>query len=1047
MYFMEHYSTENYSEAAEIGAQILLSDPMHHKKDERIRLLYKTIRSYAYAQEYSKAYKFISTIETSTEEPLFKKYIQLYKGIVALAVNKNQQSKEILTRLLTTENTVFLVDSVKAKIYHNLSIICGYEEQHTLKLDYLSKSFELEKKTLLSKANYENYNLSVEVFTSTLYNNYRQYEKAYHVFQEALALPFNQEINNHNHALYQNYIDLSLKMGMEEKVANNIKKLRSFYTDKPQYYQNEYANLLDALAGYYFEQNNYTNAILFANKALSITSINQRTKYIRNSANHILAGTYYDLQQLNQMKFYLRQNIKEIKQVDARLLAEAFLFAGQYHAKIFEDDAAYAYIDSAKTVYYRKLRLPLNRQFENTLALAYFDLEQYNQCLFHLENVENLLNSNRYYTKYLYWDNAYEKALCHNNLKHYKEAYHILKDVVSEMLSKYPHLQDKLSSIQDSRFATLYRQINIALANNLYHQYEVNKNVNHLKEALVCIEVAGRGLEQLRSKQNYDRDRLVTGELYYDFTLQSTKVAMALYKATEEEKYLHLAFSFIQKGKAYALLQGVNEKEYKLNSGIPTELLNAVNKAKKQYDVYLKRYNDALFSNQTDSSLISHLTSRMSATMGKIDSLNLTIKHKFPAYKEQKARMPYLDIHELQMRLGREQVIIDYYQTETELFRFTISKTSYRSDIIKLEQTFDEAIELVIAEASTPFYGQHSVAYIQKFASAAYSLYNILLGDIHDITKGKELIIVPHSKLSYLPFEILLTQNYSGAKPRFKEFPWLIKKHTVSYAYNTALLNYHSSEPVAFDRILAFAPKYSGKGNYEGSTLESVASLDTILPPLDGAEKEILSIEQNFRTKVFKGKNATRTNFIGAMQSNDILHLAMHSINDEIHPFNSQIVFNSQNNEAGSFTAAEIYNYSIKSPLTVLSSCSTGSGQRVNGEGLLSLARAFTFAGVQSQVMTLWPVHDASGAEITKGFYNELSNGIHKNKALQASKLHYLKNADGVHSHPYYWANYVLSGNTDPIQQKMPKGVFIYLLAFAMLSVIILFIYDKKHTR
>ncbi len=1048
IYFTKYYSSENYDEAAKIGSQILSSEQLRPEDDERFRLLYKTIRSYFYAQQTEKAYHFITSFDTSSVDQLFSNYIKLYEGILSLETNNNNKAKSIFKALLTTNNPVFLVDSTKAKIFHNLSVIYGYEEQQALKLEYLSKSFNLEKEALLNNLNYENYNLSVEVYTVNLYARYRQYETAYLIMQEALSQPFNKVINTYNHALYQNYIDLLLRMGMEDKVTDMITELSDFYINKPQYYLDEYANLLISLARYYWEQNNYTKSIFYANKTLSISPLNQQNIVVRSNANTILASTHYDIQQYDKMKFYLLKNVEECKLKKDRQLADAYLNAGQYFAKIYNDDLAYSYIDSAKHLYYNILQLPLNRYFENTLGLAYYELEQYNQSLFHLENVTSILKNNSNYTHYLFWDNNYEKALCHNNLKEYQQGYKLLSEAISDILNKYPHLQDRSSSIQNSRFAFLYRKMNIALANNLTSQYEESGDLNYLKKAMASIEVAGNGLDLLRSKQSYDRDRLITGEMYYDFTLQSAKVVMALYKATKDEHYLNLAFSYIQKGKSYALLQGVSDKNYKLNSGVPVETINALNQYKKQYDNYTQRYNEALFAQHVDSSLIAQLNEHMSYCMANIDSINSAIKRDFPEYKEEEARIPYRSIPETQDRLANKQMVIDYYQTENEIFRFTIDKNSYHCDIIPINEQFNKELQLVLNELSTPFVGQQSVKHIQQFAKASFNLYTKLLGDIEKKTKDKELIIVPHSELSYLPFETLLTKDVSIQKPRFKEFPWLIKSQTISYAYNTALLNHQSATPATFNQVLAFAPEYCGQSTtLDSIDLNKMVLLDSILPPLKGAQNEIYSIEQNYSTKIYRGAKANKANFIQAMQSNDILHLAMHSLNDDIQPFNSQIVFASQDSSSGSFTAADLYNYSIKSPLTVLSSCSSGSGTKRKGEGLLSIARAFTFAGVESQVMTLWPVNDASGAEITSLFYKQLSNGLSKNKALQTSKLHFLSHADGIHSHPYYWANYVLSGNTNPIQQKMPASIFKYLLALAMLSVIILFTIDRKHSR
>ena len=65
----------------------------------------------------------------------------------------------------------------------------------------------------------------------------------------------------------------------------------------------------------------------------------------------------------------------------------------------------------------------------------------------------------------------------------------------------------------------------------------------------------------------------------------------------------------------------------------------------------------------------------------------------------------------------------------------------------------------------------------------------------------------------------------------------------------------------------------------------------------------------------------------------------------------------------------EIYNLDLNGELALLSACSTGNGKLQKGEGVLSLARAFTYAGMPSVVMTLWDVEDISSGNIIPSFY------------------------------------------------------------------------------
>ena len=105
----------------------------------------------------------------------------------------------------------------------------------------------------------------------------------------------------------------------------------------------------------------------------------------------------------------------------------------------------------------------------------------------------------------------------------------------------------------------------------------------------------------------------------------------------------------------------------------------------------------------------------------------------------------------------------------------------------------------------------------------------------------------------------------------------------------------------------------------------------------------------------------------------------------------------------------------LKAKMVVLSSCNTGTGLLFSGEGILSLARGFIYSGSQSVVMSMWEIEDRSGTEIVEMFYKNLKKGYSKSDALKKARIAYLKNADQLRSHPYFWSSLVVYGNNAPL--------------------------------
>jgi CHAT domain-containing protein len=136
----------------------------------------------------------------------------------------------------------------------------------------------------------------------------------------------------------------------------------------------------------------------------------------------------------------------------------------------------------------------------------------------------------------------------------------------------------------------------------------------------------------------------------------------------------------------------------------------------------------------------------------------------------------------------------------------------------------------------------------------------------------------------------------------------------------------------------------------------------------------------------------------------------------------------------------------LNANLAVLSSCGSGFGNFREGEGIQSMARSFAYAGCPSILMTLWEVADLSTVSVMERFYYYLKKGNSKSKALQLSKLEFLKNADQLRSNPFFWSSYTIVGNSEPIFTYFPWSL-ILKIAILLLPIPIIFLFIRSYRR
>ncbi len=299
------------------------------------------------------------------------------------------------------------------------------------------------------------------------------------------------------------------------------------------------------------------------------------------------------------------------------------------------------------------------------------------------------------------------------------------------------------------------------------------------------------------------------------------------------------------------------------------------------------------------------------------------------------------------------------------------------------------------------------------------SLFHKLFTD--DFNTNAPVVIIPDDLLYYLPFELLVKDN-----------AYLIENHTISYASNFYFLN--STNSIESNRtnkkVAFFAPEYSG------SVPESQLAVRGEAYSLFGAEEEVSEIAEFISGTLYLGNSASKTRFKSLESDISILHLAMHSNLNDIDPELSSLMFSDTEQDYEMYIS-ELYGLSFNADLAVLSACNTGIGGFKDGGNLVSMHHAFTTAGIPATVASLWNAPDLSTKEIMISFYKNLQQGQDKATALQNAKLNYLKNAkDENLQHPFYWAGFVLSGDTSPVHLA---GKSIWLQHTSLLGILVLF--------
>jgi CHAT domain-containing protein len=106
--------------------------------------------------------------------------------------------------------------------------------------------------------------------------------------------------------------------------------------------------------------------------------------------------------------------------------------------------------------------------------------------------------------------------------------------------------------------------------------------------------------------------------------------------------------------------------------------------------------------------------------------------------------------------------------------------------------------------------------------------------------------------------------------------------------------------------------------------------------------------------------------------------------------------------------AGETYNLTLNADLLVLSSCESGTGKIVKGEGMMGMTRGFFYAGARNIMYSLWKVFDKHTNKLMQEFYEHVLDGETFSSAMREAKLSMIRNP--TTAFPGKWAGFILMG-------------------------------------
>lgn len=879
----------------------------------------------------------------------------------------------------------------------------------------------------------------------TIYNNYRKASKESNFKESKDVLHFlisNPEITPASHYPYlHNSIGLVYwNLGVMDSATYHYQIAEQLSLETEIIDFNLLNSIYSNLAILHKQKKQYNHSLEYYNKAESVLNnlnVKDTLFYKKLSIIKLNIGiAYYELSNyaeslnelLNASTLKLKYNFPYLGSVNFNL-ARVYWKLNEHSlaVKYFEESLS-QWIMEYDSTYYQLGSIYFN--------YAHYEIEQGNRQK-GLDLYKNALAIflQNYGTKHPYTSDCYEyMAKYYLENKDYHTALHYAQQSLISSCSSFNDTCVLANPVGHDSFLDIHLievyQIKIKALKGLSNSKKQNQIGNQLftKEEILkyALEIVEHQIVLIRKVHLFYFDqetRLSLNEDFKQVFLDGMEISSMLYETSMELSYLNLSFSFASLGKSIEFQYELIQRQ---------KIFNKTDNA-KVYDLKIVASNYANFIQleqeklARDSLLIASWRDSLFHINRKLDRNIAQILEKRNLTDLFNIDMKSLEIKDIQKKLHKKQTLIDFTissesKNRNKIHAFIINQSSCYYRTIILDSTYIASIMSIHDHLNSLNLLNYNESKTNALYHSLHSLYKEIFQPIAPVVQGNELIIIPDDVFYFVPFDALIKDfKKQTLNPKF-----LIKDFSVSYLTNSKLLINKKTNQIFLPKVNAFT---------EFQNDDSLKSIQ-----LPGAIKEVDNILKMYRGEI-KSTIKSYGNLEKSLGEKRIMHFAMHSYAQGASNENAYLLLENTKN---STISNKLYDYEISqirssSPMVTLSSCESGLGKYYSGEGMMSLSRSFLISGAESVINTYWPINDKSSSMIITEYYRNLKRGRSKSKAMQHSKMTYLKNASPTLQHPYYWAGYRIWGN--PQRIVIPKEP--WLIGGISFMIIILIIYRR----
>jgi len=835
-----------------------------------------------------------------------------------------------------------------------------------------------------------------------------------------------------NAAIRNNKALLYKRQKMYRKAEKNFLQVAEIFKNSDEVGEKHYAyiRILQNLGSCYYNMKRYKEAEVILTEVVDLAAEvvgEEDARY--GKALNTLAMLYSDKKEYKKAeKLHLKAKgviKKSIGVANRSYIANLGNLAGVY-ADFKQYDKSVSLMKEVAQIYKKVLGANSQKYAAalNNLGYTYNNIGDYKKAEeILLQSLAIVQKSNSEIVNLMVYQNL---SVAYRETAQFDQAFQILTDAFSLLVEADAFAGiDDIDKLQNYTYISQTDALPLlrALSKVYDKKYTIGGDKEDLKKSYQVAKIAIDLNAKILNEFNTDEDKLTALETTNELATAVITKSYTLQEDSEKRNgFVEQAFLSAEQNRSVLLTSAIKSNRALSLGDLPDSVAIKELKLQKKASQLQTALIQAPTKNEKDS-----LKSEEKELNIEINHFKQFILDKYPKYHALKYQKNSLSIEAIQEQLDNESLLLEFFVADDQIFVFGIAaSTTFLENVAIDKETLNQHVDSFRKALTNYNYilEDEQAAYTQ-FTKEAYWFYRTFLAKSLKKVKAKKLIIIPDNVLGYIPFEAVLTKK-ARQNDDYKSLAYLLNDYTINYNYSATLWkdNLQSASQSNNRQLLAMAATYNQKAGLSKLRDRATVNRRKKLLPIPATKDEINKLAEDYKGRFLHAEAANEGFFKQNAKDYSVIHLAMHGLVNQHQPMLSSLAFTEDLDslEDNFLEAHEIAHLNLNADLLVLSACETGYGKFQQGEGVLSLARSFMYAGVPSLIMSLWQVNDYATAMVMELFYANLARGLHKDEALRQAKLQYIDKAEGASVHPAFWSAFVQLGDNRPVALKT-KGI------------------------